>query len=133
MTRRSPMQVSIEKLLEAHGFEGLEHDGFYVRFEMPNFDPLVIERLPGGRVAISHYFIQNGHVMYDPEIVFDLATWEPLEITQAPMGIYRRKLVESEGKTYVDTRFRASVMPIVRVWAKNLRWQGWENAEQVKS
>ena len=129
MSRKSFMQVSIEKILKCHGYLDAFQSGdeFHLRLKMRNFDPLVIER-HGNEVAIAHTFIQYGDVMYDPEIVFDFETWEPVEITQSPTGGYRRKFIQRDGKTYVDMGFRPSVMALVRVWAKNLRYQGWDHA-----
>lgn len=71
--------------------------------------------------------------MADPDIIFDFETWMPVEITQAPVGVYRRKFFERDGKQYADVSFHRDVMALVNVWAKNLRWQAWEKAELVKS
>lgn len=144
--RRKPMQVSIEAILKAHGkleafTDAFANGGeFYLKLEQDGYEPLVIEKitpddaLKVGRVAIAHFFVQNGDVMYDPEIVFsyradiDACHWVPIEITQSLTEVYRRKFFERDGKTYVDTRFDRAVGELVRVWAKNLRWQGWESA-----
>lgn len=83
-------------------------------------------------MSVAHYFEQNGDLMADPEIVVDLETWMPVEITQAPVGVYRRKFFERDGKQYVDVSFHRDVMALVNVWAKNLRLQEWENAHLVK-
>ena len=134
------MQVSVECILEAHDLLDAFHTtvDFHVRLEKPNFDPLVIERI-GDRVVVAHrrwsldrYFQQGGDTMSDPEIVFDYETWTPLEITQSPVGIYRSKFVTLDEETYVDTRFHQAGFPLGRVWARNLRHQGWENATLVK-
>ena len=126
-------QQAIETILKAHdllpAFQASPE--FHVRFTMPGFDPLVIER-QGSRVIVGHYFEQNGDLMSDPEIVFDLATWAPLEITQSPMGVYRRKFFERDGVTYVDTRFDRGVRPLVSIWANNLLHQGWSNPAPCK-
>ena len=68
----------------------------------------MIER-HGEQVVVGHYFIQNGDVMADPEIVFDYATWNPLELTQHPVGVYRSKFHYRDGVQYVDTRFNEAV------------------------
>jgi hypothetical protein len=123
------MQAAIEKILEAHNLlADYQASGeFYVKFTQPSFDPLVIER-HGEQVVVGHYFIQNGDVMADPEIVFDYATWTPLELTQHPMGVYRSKFHYRDGVQYVDTRFDAAVRPLVQLWANNLVHQGWTTA-----
>jgi len=124
------MQAAIEKILEAHNLlaDYQASPEFYVKFTQPSFDPLVIER-HGEQVAVGHYFIQNGDVMADPEIVFDYATWTPLELTQHPMGVYRSKFHYRDGVQYVDTRFDAAVRPLVQLWATNLENQGWTSAD----
>jgi hypothetical protein len=126
-------QQAIETILKAHDlFEAFQASpDFYARFEMPGFDRLVIERQVR-QVIVGHYFEQNGDLMSDPEIVFDLATWSPLEITQHPLGVYRRKFIERDGQTYVDTRFERAVNPLVRLWARNLLTQGWSNPARCK-
>lgn len=124
------MQAAIEKILEAHNLlaDYQASPEFYVKFTQPSFDPLVIER-HGEQVVVGHYFIQNGDVMADPEIVFDYATWTPLELTQHPMGVYRSKFHYRDGVQYVDTRFDAAVRPLVQLWATNLENQGWTSAD----
>ena len=135
------MQVSIESILQAHGKLGdfsaafiLDRE-FYVKFEQPHYMPLVIEKVGPDRVAVGHFFVVNGDVQYDPEIVFHVPTWTPVEITQVPVyiagrvrGGYRAKFITRDGKTYVDRRFDRDVAELVRIWAKNLRHQGWDEA-----
>lgn len=123
------MQAAIEKILEAHNLlaDYQASPEFYAKFTQPSFDPLVIER-HGEQVIVGHYFIQNGDVMADPEIVFDYATWAPLELTQHPMGVYRSKFHYRDGVQYVDTRFDAAVRPLAQLWANNLVHQGWTTA-----
>lgn len=124
------MQAAIENILEAHNLlaDYQASPEFYVKFTQPSFDPLVIER-HGEQVVVGHYFIQNGDVMADPEIVFDYATWTPLELTQHPVGVYRSKFHYRDGVQYVDTRFDAAVRPLVEIWANNLVHQGWTSAD----
>ena len=124
------MQAAIEKILEAHNLlaDYQASPEFYVKFTQPSFDPLVIER-HGEQVVVGHYFIQNGDVMADPEIVFDYATWTPLELTQHPVGVYRSKFHYRDGVQYVDTRFDAAVRPLIELWASNLVHQGWTSAD----
>ena len=129
MATANAMQAAIEKILEAHNLlaDYQASPEFYVKFTQPNFDPLVIER-QDDRVIVGHYFLQNGDVMSDPEIVFDFATWDALELTQHPVGMYRSKFHFRDGVKYVDTRFDAAVRPLVRLWANNLAQQGWTTA-----
>ncbi|NJC94775.1 MAG: hypothetical protein FIB03_00305 [Anaerolineae bacterium] len=54
----------------------------------------------------------------------------PTAITQAYFG-YRRKLIERDGKTFVDTRFDREVSSFLAMWARNIRAQGWVEGGQV--
>jgi len=141
--RRKSMQVSIESILSAHGKLAtlstafVLDSEFYLKLSQPNYDNLIIEKVAPDRIAIAHYFIQNGDVMWDPEIVFSYtpgfpeASWMPVEITQSPLGVYRSRYVKRDGKTYVDSRFHSDVSELVRVWAKNLSHQNWDQAKVV--
>jgi hypothetical protein len=141
--RRRPMQVSIERILEAHGeldrFNAAVRESaggeFSWRFTKPSYLDLTIEIVGPNRVAVAHTFTQNGDLMRDPEIVFyvdnDLPpsmNWIPVELTQDPMGVYRSKFTRRNGREYVDVAFHQEVDELARVWAKNLRHQGWERA-----
>jgi len=142
MARRRSIQVAIEEILEAHGqleaFKQAMSNNekfFHVKFHQDGYQDLTIEKVSPDRVALANTFVQNGDVMWDPEIVFSYEPrysechWIPVEITQSPMGVYRRKFLQRNGRTLVDTGFHRAVSPLVSVWAKNLRWQGWDKAE----
>jgi hypothetical protein len=64
------------------------------------WDPLSIERIGADEVAVSHTFVQNGDVVFDPEVTFFTGygggAWVPTSITQPPVsttardGVFRR-------------------------------------------
>jgi hypothetical protein len=87
---------------------------------------LVIER-HGDEVAVAHTFIQNGDVMCDPEIVFAIPVWEAIEITQHPVGQYRRKYQMDGSVKRVNVNFERNVHPLVSLWARNLKAQGYHH------
>jgi len=126
MIRRTPMQVSIETILAAYGhldnFRQADH--FHLRITQELYMPLVIEK-HGDRVAVAHTYIQNGDIMRDPEIVFALPTWEPVEITQDPVGIHHTKYITRRGRVLVHVNFHRQVQPLVRLWAANLKAQNY--------
>ena len=72
---------------------------FHRKYELEGYQPLSIEVLPPSMcpagvpaVAVAHTFVQNGDLMYDPEIVFAVGqteAWLAYEITQHPVGRYR--------------------------------------------
>lgn len=135
-TRRSPMQVAIEEILEAHNLleEFNRHENsFHVKFEMGGYQPLVIER-HGDTVSVTHYFIQMGDVMYDPDMTFSLkAGWMPMEYTLSSLGVYHRVAEYRDGKLYTSRKGVADLKSFARTWAKNLREQMWAEDATIAS
>lgn len=76
----------------------------YMNFESSPFMPLTLETVPEGKtgigVSISHYYIQNGNLMYDPEIVFAIDNEKeeayPHSFKQDNLGVYQ---LVFDGKT----------------------------------
>lgn len=133
-TRKQIMQVRIEGILKAHGLLTRWQNGelSYVKLTKPGYMPLVIEKVTTlaasgmvTAVSVAHFFVQEGDVMFDPEIVFTADEWEATEITQHPVGMYRAKYHRRGTLKLVDARFRSQVGPLVRMWASNLKEQGW--------
>ena len=102
-------QTTIEHLLKAHNLlEAFQSQlDFHVRFDMPGYERLVIER-HGELISVAHYFEQNGDLIADPEVELHYPTWTPTAITQA-IGYRREKFIQRDGKTFVDTRFHREV------------------------
>src|SRR5574338_558388 len=117
-------QSTIEHLLKSHNlleqFQSQDH--FHVRFDMPHFDRLVIER-HDELISVAHYFEQNGDLIADPEVELHYPSWVPTGITQTFFG-YRSKFIERDGKTFVDTRFHKQVSSFLSIWARNIKAQG---------
>ncbi|MBK8417496.1 hypothetical protein [Candidatus Villigracilis saccharophilus] len=67
-------QTMIEHLLRSH--EVLEqfqaHTDFHVRFDMPHYNRLVIER-HDALISVAHYFEQNGDLVPDPDVEVRIA------------------------------------------------------------
>lgn len=124
-TRRRPMQVSIEAIVEAAGqteaFKRAIRNGGSFTLKVANapYMPLTIEVTGEGYVSVAHYFTQNGDAMRDPEIVFNPKNWYGVEITQDPVGMYQRVRPNCYSK---------GIEELARVWAKNLREQGFIEA-----
>jgi hypothetical protein len=118
-------QTAIEHLLKAHYLlEAFQSRlNFHVRFDMPGYDRLVIER-HGDLISVAHYFEQNGDLIADPEVELHYPTWTPTAITQV-IGYRRAKFIERDGKTYVDTKFHREVSSFLGLWARNIKAQGW--------
>ncbi len=121
-------QTNIEWLLKSHNlleeFQTQEH--FHVRFTMPGFDRLVIER-HGELISVAHYFEQEGDLIADPEVELHFPTWYPTAITQAWLG-RREKFFEQDDKKYVDLTFHGEVTSFLTLWGRNIRSQGWDKA-----
>ncbi len=124
-------QTTIEKLLSAHNLLDQFHSqlDFHVRFDMPGYQRLVIER-HGELISVAHYFEQNGDLVPDPEVELRYPSWTPTAITQA-IGYRREKFIERDGKTFVDTRFDREVCSFLVMWARNIQAQGWSQRGQV--
>lgn len=119
--KRSPMEVTITDLVQAAGltdeFSAARETGesFHLSIENVPYMRLVVEVVAPGEVSVAHYYSQNGDAMRDPEIVFN-SRWLPVEITQDPVGIYRR----ADPGYYLR-----GVQELARMWATNIRHQGF--------
>ncbi|MCC7359938.1 MAG: hypothetical protein IT317_10700 [Anaerolineales bacterium] len=126
------MQQAIETILNAHdlteAFSASRE--FHLKLENLPYMPLVIER-QGDEVAVMHFFIQQGDVMADPELTFRLWDWTPTSITQHPVGVYRQVFMFVNGRQVVNTRLLHELEGFARLWAINLRAQGFLDALRV--
>jgi len=124
-------QTTIEKLLSAHNLLENFHAqlDFHVRFDMPGYQRLVIER-HGELISVAHYFEQNGDLVPDPDVELHYPTWTPTAITQS-IGYRREKFIQRDGQTLVDTRFHREVSSFLSMWARNIQAQGWAQRGQV--
>jgi hypothetical protein len=48
----------------------LEGDAYYMKFTTPGYMDLVMEDIGNGKIAMSHYYEQNGDLMADPDMTF---------------------------------------------------------------
>ena len=109
-----------------------------VRLTVPGFMPLSVEDIgqsgDGNRlISICHYGEQNGDLMRDPEMVFELFTHgeasaaEPLSFQNDYMGLFQEvyRYDESGKKTHVKTRLKAELKSFARTWFTNLKDQGF--------
>lgn len=131
------MSNVIRAIADQHDLDLLQMAA-HLRLENPPYMPLSIEviSLHPHLVAVGHTFVQNGDLMYDPEIVYWvpettglLGEWWPVEMTMHPLGIYRR-FMEFEGDKPVrwdksQVKMNASFS---NTWARNLKSQGFIEA-----
>ncbi len=116
-----------------------------VKLTVDGYMPLSIERIgtsPEGHklVVLAHAGIQNGDVMFDPEMVFrfialdELQLAEPISFRNDYMGINQEVYrYNDEGKaTHVNTRLKAELKSFARTWFRNLREQGFFSSQAIR-
>lgn len=124
----SEMKNAITAILRKHGqlerFLGSEE--FHYRIDKPNFLPLVIERHER-QLTITHYRSENGDLIADPDMEFVLGAdgeWYPVAL-QLWNGSYYRARWSEDGKEFVNPKQIREQVSFARMWARNLREQGW--------
>lgn len=128
----SKMTAAIERILCAHDLleEFLKNEDFAVRIKCAPFMPLTIER-HGSRVTLTHYFEQNGDLIPDPDMEFEIIAdhiWFPVAI-QFATGAYRRAMEIHDGKKVVNPREVREQIKFSHLWAQNLIDQGFQSGE----
>ena len=104
--------------------------------------PLSVENIGtstvGNRlVAISHTGEQNGDLMRDPEMVFEVHAWpdvliaEPLSFRNDYMGIMQEvyRYDDAGNKTHVNSSLKQELRSFARLWFSNLKKQGFLNKD----
>ncbi|MBC7837748.1 MAG: hypothetical protein H7Y39_03780 [Nitrospiraceae bacterium] len=84
-------------------------------------------------IAISHYGEQQGDLMRDPEMIFEIHTYaspdmaEPLSFRNDDMGLMQEvyRYDDSGKKTHVNTRLKQELTSFAKTWLKNLKDQGF--------
>ena len=116
-----------------------------VRIRVDGYMPLSIEAIgtsaDGNRlVSLCHYGEQNGDLMRDPEMVFELfahgeaSAAEPLSFRNDYMGLFQEvyRYDDAGKKTHVNTRLKAELKSFARTWFSNLREQGFFGPQAVR-
>lgn len=122
----------------AADLDQLLHGHSAVRITVDGYMPLAVEEIgidgEGHRlVSLCHYGEQNGDLMRDPDIVFEIHTYaiphmaEPLSFRNDYIGtmqeVYRYD--DSGKKTHVNARLKHDLKSFARTWFKNLKDQGF--------
>ena len=100
--------------------------------------PLSVEHIgqsaEGNRlIAISHTGEQNGDLMRDPEMVFEIHTYaspdmaEPLSFRNDYMGIMQEiyRYDDDGKKTHVNAKLKQDLKFFAKTWFQNLKDQGF--------
>jgi hypothetical protein len=131
---------NVQKIIDTHGgMRALKQRP--IRLQLPGFMRLVIEHVGTGPrggelVSVAHYGEQNGDLMRDPEIVFEVVAgqWQPVSIQMDYVGSYREAVfVGEDGKVYVRPAEVRDIQAFVRVWDRNIKAQGFVDAAKVRA
>ena len=129
------MQTILRILKQAGGW----HHGLYLKIENPPYMGLVIEATdesgPCGLAAISvaHYGEQNGDLMRDPEMCFELgllggARLNPFYYRQDHLGIEQwSRTIQGDHYVFLFSLHQQHER-FAKVWDNNLRLQGFAEA-----
>lgn len=129
----------------AKALQSLLGDDQAVKLTVEGFMPLSVERIgTSGEghalVAIAHTGLQNGDVMFDPEMVFRIIELdgtqlaEPISFRNDYVGIHQEVYrYDDQGKaTHVDARLKAELKSFGRMWFRNLKHQGFLSPEATR-
>ena len=126
---------TVAKIIELRG--GLERlRDNYIRLENPPYMRLVIEHIGVGprgmpAIAVAHYYEQNGELMRDPEMVFEVnpdssGDWEPVSYRQDNLGMYQEAVfVDDNGKVMLRPKLVRELKAFARQWDRNIAEQGF--------
>jgi hypothetical protein len=129
------MQTILAILKQAGGW----HHGLYLKIENPPYMELVIEATdesgPCGLPAISvcHYGEQNGDLMRDPEMIFELglaggAHLNPFYWRNDYVGVEQWSRFIREDHYAFHTELHRQHEEFAKLWDANLRLQGFAEA-----
>ena len=141
----SPLYGLVVELAQAAGKEGsfnlsgqVNRHHFHLRIENEPFMPLVIEAWNTGDghiISVAHYYTQNGDAMRDPEVVM-MNEGRLLSYQQDSLGIYNAVSwwEDKPGGTVwkVNLKAYASVLEFTKLWARNIKAQGFIEAARRK-
>jgi hypothetical protein len=109
-----------------------------VRLTVNGYMPLSIESIgtsaEGNRlISLCHYGEQNGDLMRDPEMVFEIHTYaapdmaEPLSFRNDYLGLVQEvyRYDDDGKKTHVHARLKQELTSFARTWFQNLKDQGF--------
>ena len=109
-----------------------------IRLNVPGFMPLSVEGIgqsgDGNRlISICHYGEQNGDLMCDPEMVFEIHEWpdasaaEPLSFRNDYMGLMQEvyRYDDAGKKIHVNPKLKQDLTSFATVWFQNLKEQGF--------
>lgn len=114
----------------------------HIRLENRGYMPLVIECVGEGPrdlplISVAHTYVQNGDVMYDPEMTFEVdpghpGEWGPITYRQDNLGFHQVAVWRTEqGQVMLRPALVRELKSFARMWNKNLRDQGFLDAARA--
>ena len=115
-----------------------------IKLEVAGLMPLCIESIGtslncgphgGAMISVAHYYEQNGDLMRDPEIVFEVKdhAWHPMSFTQDNLGLYQEAMYQADGRWMVRPHLLSDLQSFAKQWDKNLRDQGFLDSAKKKA
>lgn len=122
---------SIDAIARAKGgYDRLE--GHPIRVEAAGFMPLSVERIGvgprGGMViAVHHSRVENGDLMFDPEVTFELIgeEWHPLSFEMSGRVYWEVVFRNDAGALMCRPKLLKDLQAFCRMWDRNIRDQGF--------
>lgn len=111
-----------------------------IRIENPPYMRLVIEYIGTGprdlpHVSVCHYGEQNGDLMRDPDMTFEIATdgrWLPVSFRNDYVGRDDEAIWKDEnGTALCRPRLVMELQSFARIWDKNIDRQGFVQAAKA--
>jgi hypothetical protein len=137
---------NVARIIELHGgLVALESKPIRIESPSSGFMRLCIEHVGTGPrgmplISVAHYFEQNGDLMADPDLVFEVnpdengplswktGEWGPVSFTQHSTGTYQEAVVVQDGKVMVAPKLISSLKSFARTWDRNIKAQGYVEA-----
>lgn len=131
---------SVIALIKAHGgLDRLRLVSLEVR--VPGLQPLAVSYEGKGPrdlplVSVRHWYTQNGDLMYDPEMTFEVpergwddpAMWGPVTYTQHGLGIHQVAVFKEHGRVLIAPSLVRSLRSFAKTWDRNIAEQGFVEA-----
>jgi len=130
-------ELLMKELFAKHGL-AFNKVGAHLKIQdaRKNYMPLCIERIALDKVGVMHFYIQEGDVMRDPDIVFwtpKAGGWYPLEFQLDRAALYVEiGTVENNILRYKPRPYNETVS-FANFWASNLRDQGFLRFDAVEA
>lgn len=116
------------------GLEALKQQ--YIEIKNRGYMPLVIEYIGTGPrglplISVSHYYIQNGDLMRDPEMTFEIdpagqQEWGPITYQQDSLSIFQEAIWRApDDRVMIRPSLVQDLKAFARTWDRNLKEQGF--------